>query len=92
MSEMSVDQVLMEMRRLTAAAQGGPAEAAKTESSGDSFATLLKQSVDQVNDMQQAAGNMSKAFSTARAASGAIPLKSSGELPVFSLLAMMLVT
>ena len=51
MSEMSVDQVLMEMRRLTAAAQGGVAEAAGTQGSGESFATLLKQSVDQVNDM-----------------------------------------
>lgn len=60
----SINQVLAEMRRLTAAAQSSPAQGADaTQPSGADFASLLKQSVDQVNDTQQAAGKLSAAFS-----------------------------
>lgn len=59
----NVDQVLAEMRRLTAAAQSTPTELEQSQRSGDSFATLLKQSVDQVNDIQQSATKLSSAFS-----------------------------
>ncbi len=59
----NVDQVLAEMRRLTAAAQSTPAELDKTQQSGGDFASLLKQSVDEVNSIQQTAGKLSAAFS-----------------------------
>jgi flagellar hook-basal body complex protein FliE len=60
----SINQVLTEMRRLTAAAQSGPAEVGDdAKASGADFSTLLKQSIDQVNDTQQAAGKLSEAFS-----------------------------
>jgi flagellar hook-basal body complex protein FliE len=58
-----VDQVLAEMRRLTAAAQSETAEASRPQGSGENFASLLKQSIDQVNDIQQTASNLSSAFS-----------------------------
>ncbi len=59
----SVDQVLAEMRRLTAAAQSGPAEANAAQASRTEFADLMKQSVDKVNDTQMAASKLSSAFS-----------------------------
>lgn len=59
----SVDQVLAEMRRLTAAAQSSPVENNQVQSPGEDFSALLKQSIDQVNDTQQAASKMSNAFS-----------------------------
>jgi flagellar hook-basal body complex protein FliE len=59
----NVDQVLAEMRRLTAAAQSTPAELDKSQSTGGDFASLLKQSVDEVNSIQQTAGKLSAAFS-----------------------------
>lgn len=59
----SVDQVLAEMRRLTAAAQGSPLENNTVKAPGEDFAALLKQSINQVNDTQKAAGELSNAFS-----------------------------
>lgn len=59
----NVDQVLAEMRRLTAAAQSSPAELDKTQAPGGDFASLLKQSVDEVNSVQKTASKMSAAFS-----------------------------
>ncbi len=59
----NVDQVLAEMRRLTAAAQGGVAETGNVQSPGEDFSSLLKQSIDKVNDTQQAAAKLSNAFS-----------------------------
>jgi len=59
----NVDQVLAEMRRLTAAAQSSPAELDKPQAAGGDFASLLKQSVDEVNSIQKTAGKMSDAFS-----------------------------
>lgn len=59
----SVDQVLVEMRRLAAAAQGTPMETGQTPGAGADFASLLKQSIDQVNETQQTASRLSSAFS-----------------------------
>jgi len=60
----NVDQVMAELRRLTAAAQGGQTEVAHTQGAGADFASLLKQSINQVNDLQQTASTMSSAFSS----------------------------
>jgi len=57
----NVDQVLAEMRRLTAAAQSGPAETGKAAAGDGDFSALLKQSIDQVNATQQAATKLSSA-------------------------------
>ncbi len=59
----SVEQVLAEMRRLTAAAQGGAAETGAAQAPRTEFADLMKQSIDSVNDTQQAASKLSSAFS-----------------------------
>jgi len=59
-----VDQVLAEMRRLSAAAQAGPRETGATQGGASTeFADLMKQSINQVNDTQQAASKLSSAFS-----------------------------
>ena len=63
-SSPNMDQVLSEMRRLTAAAQSTPTEQAQNVSSGDNFATMLKQSIDSVNETQKTAGQLSTAFSS----------------------------
>jgi len=59
----SVDQVLAEMRRITAVAQSGPGEVGAAQSSSTEFADLMKQSVSKVNDTQMAASKLSSAFS-----------------------------
>ncbi len=59
----NVDQVLAEMRRLSAAAQSGVEQAETAASSGADFSTLLKRSIDQVNATQQEASKLSGAFS-----------------------------
>ena len=59
----SVEQVLAEMRRLTAVAQSGPAEVNAAQASRTEFADLMKQSINQVNDTQQVATKLSSAFS-----------------------------
>jgi flagellar hook-basal body complex protein FliE len=47
---MNVEQVLAQMRALSAEAQG---KSAPVEAGGANFGDLLKQSIDQVNDLQQ---------------------------------------
>jgi flagellar hook-basal body complex protein FliE len=59
----NVDQVLAEMRRLASVAQGSGVEAGTAQKGGADFASLLKQSVDQVNEMQQSATRLSTALS-----------------------------
>jgi len=60
----SINQVLAEMRRLSAAAQSAPpGDTGGPQAQGGDFAALLKQSIDQVNDTQQAASKISAAFS-----------------------------
>jgi flagellar hook-basal body complex protein FliE len=59
----NVDQVLVEMRRLASVAQGSSLEAGTAQKGSADFASLLKQSVNQVNEMQQSATNLSTALS-----------------------------
>ncbi|BBL70232.1 flagellar hook-basal body complex protein FliE [Methylogaea oryzae] len=58
MSNMSIDQVLAQMRVLRDQASGPAAEAGN----GVDFSALLKQSVDQVNEVQQQAGKLAESF------------------------------
>lgn len=64
MSEVNMDQVLSEMRRLTKAAQGVEQASAGPGGANGDFASLLKQSIEKVNETQQAAGRLSTAFSS----------------------------
>ena len=59
-SNMSIDQVLAQMRVMAAKA-ANQSEPAKPAGSAD-FGTLLKQSIDQVNEIQQEASAMREAF------------------------------
>jgi len=60
MSDMNVNQVLAQMRSMSIEAGNKP-EAVGT---GTDFAALLKQSIDGVNETQQAAKQMSSGFET----------------------------
>jgi len=60
MSSINVDQVLAQMRLMSAQATGEAA--AKPAASETSFSDLLAQSVNQVNETQQQAGELKKAF------------------------------
>ncbi|MAT65573.1 MAG: flagellar hook-basal body complex protein FliE [Gammaproteobacteria bacterium] len=71
MSEIDVNQLLNQMRVMAQASQAGAAgsaEAAGPQAAegGESvdFSAMLKQSIDTVNQYQQASGDMSKAFVT----------------------------
>ena len=59
-----VDQVLAEMRRIAATAQSESTRLQKPADTGSEFAALLKNSINQVNDLQQTAGKLSAAFSS----------------------------
>jgi flagellar hook-basal body complex protein FliE len=58
MSDMNINQVLMQMRNMSINA--GNAAESNEDTSG--FASLLKRSIDAVNTNQQAAGKLSQAF------------------------------
>ncbi|MCP4995232.1 MAG: flagellar hook-basal body complex protein FliE [Gammaproteobacteria bacterium] len=60
MSTINVDQVLAQMRLMSAQAAGTTAP--KVEGSESSFSDLLAQSVNQVNETQQQAGELKKDF------------------------------
>ena len=60
MSTMGIDQVLAQMRVMSAQAASAPKPAEQL--SGGSFADMLKSSIDQVNETQQQAGEMKRAF------------------------------
>lgn len=60
MTEMNIDQVLAQMRTLSIEAAGKPQGGAEDVG----FASLLKQSIDAVNETQQISGELSKAFET----------------------------
>jgi flagellar hook-basal body complex protein FliE len=64
MSDMHIEQVLAQIRSLSAQVQpaGGAATAAKPTGEISEFAQLLKQGVDSVNTAQQRAGALSDAF------------------------------
>lgn len=60
MSDMQISQVLAQMRALAQSA--GVAEAAPQGPASTDFANLLKQSIDQVNQTQQASRTAATAF------------------------------
>ncbi|OOZ37003.1 flagellar hook-basal body complex protein FliE [Solemya velesiana gill symbiont] len=60
MSTMNIDQVLAQMRLMSAQASG-ETQPAKETGQAD-FGDLLKQSIDKVNETQQDAGALKKAF------------------------------
>jgi flagellar hook-basal body complex protein FliE len=65
MSDMNINQVLAQMRTMSIEAGGKSEAVAKTDnSSGSDFAAMLKQSIDTVNQYEQAAGKQKVAFET----------------------------
>jgi flagellar hook-basal body complex protein FliE len=63
MSQMEIDSVLAQIRSLSAQARLGSAPAAAPQKSGPSeFATLLSKGIDQVNQTEQRAAQLSTAF------------------------------
>ena len=63
MSGMGVDQVLAQMRIMSAQVKAG-GQAETSPSQQESFVDMLKQSIDSVNQTQQNASAMAKAFET----------------------------
>lgn len=59
-TSMNIEQVLAQMRAM--AAQAGPRTEEPKEAAGADFGALLKQSIDQVNEIQQEASAMRQAF------------------------------
>ncbi len=62
MSTADINQVLAQMRVMTAQATGQSAR--PEESAGGDFGQLLKQSIDTVNETQQQAGALKQGFET----------------------------
>ncbi|TVQ44727.1 MAG: flagellar hook-basal body complex protein FliE [Gammaproteobacteria bacterium] len=61
MSDMQIQQVLAQMRAMSARAAQGTTETAGA-TGGTEFASLLRQSLDQVNAAQQTSGELSTRF------------------------------
>ncbi len=61
MSTMNIDQILAQMRSMSIEAQNKPA-APVTSADNSDFASMLKQSIESVNEMQQTAGKLSRDF------------------------------
>lgn len=62
MSNIDVNQIMMQMRQMAAASQGANMAQPTAAPEGADFASLLKSSVDQVNAAQKTAGAMTEAF------------------------------
>lgn len=62
MSSVDINQVLAQMRVM--AAQAGALPPKSEQASGADFANMLQQSIDKVNDTQQHAAELKKAFET----------------------------
>jgi flagellar hook-basal body complex protein FliE len=63
MSQMGIDQVLAQIRALSAQTRPSAAQPAAAQGTGPSdFATLLRQGIDQVNQSQQRATELADAF------------------------------
>ncbi len=62
MTTTNIDQVLAQMRTMSAQAASTPKVAAATDPADASFGDLLIQSINQVNETQQHAGEMKRAF------------------------------
>ena len=63
MNTIDTNQLLMQLRAAAAQTKMPSAETVPTEQSGSAnFSSLLTQSIGKVNEMQQSAGSMSRAF------------------------------
>lgn len=62
MTDIDVNQILVQMRAMAAAAQAGAASQPADTVQGGGFADLLKQSVDHVNAAQGQSRRLSEAF------------------------------
>jgi|SRR5579872_2648889 len=63
MSQMEIDSVLAQIRSLSSQTRMGAAQAAAPQESGPSaFASILSKGIDQVNQTQMRAGQLSEAF------------------------------
>ncbi len=62
MADIDVNQIMMQMRAMAAAAQGSNMAQPAAAPQGADFASLLKNSVDQVNSAQGASKALSEAF------------------------------
>jgi flagellar hook-basal body complex protein FliE len=62
MSQMEIDSVLAQIRSLSAQARPAAAAGAKAASGPSEFASLLSKGIDQVNQTEQRAGQLSEAF------------------------------
>ncbi|MGA7800082.1 MAG: flagellar hook-basal body complex protein FliE [Gammaproteobacteria bacterium] len=62
MSNIDVNQILAQMRAMAAASQGAPPPSGPDAAPGADFASMLKQSVNAVNETQQQAGKLTDAF------------------------------
>ncbi|WP_028455141.1 flagellar hook-basal body complex protein FliE [Chitinilyticum litopenaei] len=62
MSVQGIDQLLGELRSMSSVAAGQPASPAVDAADQPDFGTLLKQSIDQVNQVQQSAQAQQQAF------------------------------
>jgi flagellar hook-basal body complex protein FliE len=60
--DMQVNQLLTQMKSMAEAAKGAAVATPMNPGNKADFSALLKQSIDQVNELQQTAGNMSTAF------------------------------
>ena len=62
MNEMNINQVLAQMRAMSL--EAGNVKVPETGGGGADFAAMFKQTLSAVNETQQTAGNMTKAFET----------------------------
>lgn len=62
MNEINVDQLLVQMRSMAEKAQGINTESVRVEN--NNFSELLRNSIEKVNETQQQAGQLTKAFET----------------------------
>lgn len=64
MNNIDTSQLLMQLRSAAAQAKGAsqPTAAPEAVSGGDNFSSLLSQSLNKVNSMQQQSGELTKAF------------------------------
>jgi flagellar hook-basal body complex protein FliE len=68
MTQVDINQLLAQMRTMAAQAEGGAAPAGAGEgveaADGADFSSLLRESIDRVNEVQQQAGQLAEAFET----------------------------
>ncbi len=62
MNDVNIDSVLAQMRALTETARGTPSKPAGESPDGPEFSRLLKDSLDQVNDLQSKSRELKTAF------------------------------